>query len=114
MVLPWKNNMEKYDLLKPNQLSLRMYKVVKQTTKSNSIDLKYIFITIAMNGNTNRVYLVPFDMVTKSVTHITFQNWSNFPQKASSHGNAFCQGIEPYRLVHEKITGLGHTHEHKV
>ena len=56
--------------------------MAKYITKSNGQDLKYIDITITMNGNTNRVSWVPFDMVTKSVTPVTFSNCSDFPQKA--------------------------------
>ena len=70
MVLLWKISME----ISPfafNQLLIRIYKMAKYITKSNGQDLKYIDITITMNGNTNRVSWVPFDMVTKSVTPVT-------------------------------------------
>ena len=54
--------------------------MTKYLTKSNSQDLKYIDITITVNGNTNRMSQVPFDMVTKSVTPVTFSNCSDFPK----------------------------------
>ena len=45
--------------------------MTKYLNKSNNQDLKYIDITITVNGNTNQMSQVPFDIVTKSVTPVT-------------------------------------------
>ena len=60
--------------------------MIKYITKSNNQDLKYIDMTITVNGNTNNVPWVHMNItlhgITTSVTTVTFSNCSEFNQGA--------------------------------